>query len=141
MPNNVRYTLSGSNDISAIERTDYPAMAKLPYSHPKLTVFGSIRQLTGGVTAPSNGDAGQNMMDPNPSDSAVKENTVRIGDHPAGFGIYLFDYKPEFRDTFGHGRQFGVIAQEVEPIVPEAVSIGDNGYRRVDYARLGIVRH
>ncbi len=74
------------------------------------------------------------------SDSAVKEHVVRVGDHPAGFGIYLFDYKPEFRNSFGHGRQFGVIADEVERVVPEAVTIGSDGYRRVCYSLLGIER-
>jgi hypothetical protein len=64
-----------------------------------------------------------------------------VGEHPAGFGIFLFDYKAEYRDAFGHGRQFGVMADEVEGIVPEAVMVAEDGYRRVDYARLGITRH
>ena len=66
---------------------------------------------------------------------------MRIGDHPAGFGIYLFDYKPEFRDAFGYGRQFGVIANEVLGVFPDAVSRGGDGLLRVNYARLGITRH
>lgn len=63
-----------------------------------------------------------------------------MGEHPAGFGLYLFDYKAEFSDL-GAGRQFGVMADEVEKIVPEAVTIGSNGFRAVDYALLGITRH
>jgi hypothetical protein len=110
---------------------------KQPYRTPTLTVYGSIRDMTGSVT----GGRGDGLGMQTPSDVACKENAARVGQHPAGFGIYLFDYKPEFRDAFGHGRQFGVMAQEVEPIVPGAVSIGNDGYRRVDYARLGIVRH
>jgi len=53
--------------------------------------------------------------------------------------VDLFDYKPEFAD-FGVGRQFGVMADEVERFVPEAVTIGAHGYRSVNYARLGITR-
>jgi hypothetical protein len=74
----------------------------------------------------------------NPSDVATKENIERIGDHPLGFGLYLFDYKPEFRETWGKGRQFGVLAHEVEMAVPQAVSTHPDGYKQVNYALLGI---
>ena len=71
------------------------------------------------------------------SDRRAKQNIVRIGDHPLGVGLYLFDYKPEFRDAWGHGRQLGVMADEVEQVMPHAVSAHADGYRRVDYAMLG----
>jgi hypothetical protein len=57
-----------------------------------------------------------------------------------GIGLYLFDYKPEFRDEWGHGRQFSVMEQEVEMIMPEAVCMHPDGYRMVDYGMLGIRR-
>ncbi len=74
------------------------------------------------------------------SDRNVKENIVRIGEHPLGIGLYLFDYKPAFRDQWGHGRQFGVMAQEVETVMPAAVCTHPDGYKMVDYAMLGISR-
>jgi hypothetical protein len=74
------------------------------------------------------------------SDPVLKENALRIGEHPAGFGIYLFNYKTEYSE-FGMGRQFGVMADEVEQIVPAAVTVGAHGYRTVNYALLGITRH
>lgn len=77
----------------------------------------------------------QNMM---MSDRALKQDIVRIGTHPAGFGLYLFDYKPEFREAAGFGRQFGVMADEVELVLPQAVVMHPDGYKRVDYALLGI---
>jgi len=73
------------------------------------------------------------------SDRSLKQNIVQVGEHPIGFGLYLFDYKPEFVG-FGVGRQFGVMADEVERFVPEAVTVGAHGYRSVNYARLGITR-
>jgi hypothetical protein len=82
-----------------------------------------------------NGDAGQNMMT---SDRAVKENIVRIGTHPLGIGLYLFDYKPAYREQSGFGRRFGVMADEVETVLPQAVVMHPDGYKRVDYALLGI---
>ena len=112
------------------------AEAKSPYSTPSLKVYGSVRDLTGDVSGVSNDmDFATNAMG---SEPALKENVVRVGEHPAGFGLYLFDYKPEFRDTWGHGRKFGAMADEVEAIVPEAVTVHADGYRVVDYAQLGI---
>jgi len=113
-------------------------VGRRPYARPELKTYGSVRELTGSISGVANGD-GQGMA--MASDRALKENAVRVGEHAAGFGLYLFDYKPEFQDSFGHGRQFGVMAQEVEGIVPGAVHFGDDGYRRVNYAMLGIVRH
>ncbi len=72
------------------------------------------------------------------SDRMTKENIVRIGVHPLGFGLYLFGYKPEYREQWGRGRQFGVMAQEVEAVVPEAILVHPDGYKLVDYAVLGI---
>lgn len=51
---------------------------------------------------------------PYPSDQRAKENVIRIGTHSLGIGPYLFDYKPEYREQWGLGRQFGVMADEVE---------------------------
>ena len=73
------------------------------------------------------------------SDRRTKENIARIGSHPLGMGLYLFDYKPQYREQCGSGRQFGVMADEVEAIVPEAVSMGEDGFKRVDYGMLGVV--
>jgi len=86
-------------------------------------------------------DANANMTKAQgPSDRRIKENVKRIGDHPAGFGLYLFDYRSDFRGDWGHGRQFGVMADEVESVFPQAVSVGIDGYKRVDYSMIGIVR-
>ncbi|MEO6387294.1 MAG: tail fiber domain-containing protein [Croceibacterium sp.] len=114
--------------------------AKAQYAAPTLTIYGSVRDLTGNNASGSNADGGGMQMN-GASDPAFKENVVRVGEHAAGFGLYLFDYKPEFRDAFGHSRQFGVMADEVEQIVPEAVSVDDSGYRFVNYSLLGITRH
>lgn len=52
--------------------------------------------------------------------------------------LYLFDYKSEFQARAGLGRQFGVMADEVEAIVPKALVVHLDGYKRVNYAILGI---
>ena len=62
------------------------------------------------------------------SDRRLKSNIVRVGTHPLGIGIYEYD-------LFGE-RQRGVMADEVETVVPEAVVTGANGYKMVNYGLL-----
>ena len=72
------------------------------------------------------------------SDIACKENIQFLRALPQGFNLYEFEYKPEFKDESGHGRYVGVMAQEVEKVIPEAVIVGADGYKRVNYAMLGV---
>lgn len=136
------------SDDTAQEKS---APIKKAYASPQLVRYGEVRDLTrngtqSGIedTNPSGtqcANSGANKLRMSCfSDCRVKANIIRIGNHPLGFGLYLFDYKPEFRDQCGHGRQFGVMAQEVETVMPEAVSMHPNGYKQVDYAMLGIDR-
>lgn len=112
---------------------------RLSYTAPTLTRYGSVGDLTMGNngTIPDS-NVGTRM---GASERQLKQHISRIGTHPLGIGLYLFDYKPEYRDAWGHGRQFGVMADEVEHVVPEAVSSHPGGYRMVDYAKLGIDRY
>jgi hypothetical protein len=112
-----------------------PSSRKAAYSSPILQVYGSVSKLTQGVTS-KGGDANGTKK----SDRRAKENIARVGTHPLGVGLYLFDYLPEHCVQAGHGRQFGVMADEVEAVMPAAVSVDADGYQRVDYAMLGI-RH
>jgi hypothetical protein len=112
---------------------------KKPYLRPVLTAHGSVSELTMG-SATVGTDAGATKNKNQQSDRNTKENIVRVGEHPLGIGLYLFDYKSEYRDQSGHGRQFGVMADEVEAVMPKAVSVHANGYKVVNYAMLGIVR-
>ena len=62
------------------------------------------------------------------SDERLKSNIVRVGTHPAGFGVYEYD-------IFGH-RERGVMAQEVFHVKPEAVRMNAAGYLMVNYGSL-----
>lgn len=68
------------------------------------------------------------------SDINMKENIKLIGKLGNGLNLYKFDYKPEFKDVAGHGSFIGVMAQEVEKVIPDAVSVANNGYKQVDYS-------
>jgi len=117
----------------------YSGSRKL-YSPPRLTNYGSVRALTQtGSGVNTEGMANQPMR--KPSERFMKENIVRIGEHPAGFGLYLYEYRPVHRSQWGDGRHLGVLAEEVGVIVPAAVTIHHEGYRLVDYALLGIDPH
>ena len=70
------------------------------------------------------------------SDSRTKTIIKPAGELPNGIKLYLFEYKPEFREKWGDGQYIGVIAQEVEKVVPEAVTEGDDGYKVVDYRKV-----
>jgi hypothetical protein len=72
------------------------------------------------------------------SDIRTKENIVAIGTLPNGLPFYQFEYKPEFKDhaLAGHGTHTGVMAQEVQAFMPEAVITLENGYLAVDYGKL-----
>jgi hypothetical protein len=107
------------------------------YQSPVLQVFGRVHLVTQGTGG--NGEDGGGAMTMK-SDRLTKEHIVRVGDHPLGIGVYLFRYKPEFREAWGRGRQFVVMADEVEKVMPEAVSVHPDGYKMVNYAMLGITR-
>jgi len=62
------------------------------------------------------------------SDRRLKSNIERIGTHPLGIGVYeynIFDRKER-----------GVMADEVEAVMPEAVVLHSSGYKMVNYGML-----
>jgi len=109
---------------------------KRKYHAPRLVCYGAVRNLTLSGGTLSNESAA--VKKPVASDRRVKENIVRVGEHPLGIGLYLFDHKPEYREKWGSGRQFGVMADEVETVMPKAVSVHPDGYNLVNYAMLRI---
>ena len=67
------------------------------------------------------------------SDIRLKEDIVQLGRLDNGIGVYRFRYKGS-----DHTAYVGVMAQEVQGIVPNAVGRGRDGYLWVDYDRLGL---
>ena len=128
------------------ENQNQESKPRKSYAAPSLVIYGRVGSLTqGGSGANFEGWPGLCLNRPGMtyrpcSERRIKENIVRIGDHALGFGLYLFDYRPEFQARWGRGRQFGVMIDEVETVVPAAVFMHSDGYKRVDYAALGITR-
>lgn len=63
------------------------------------------------------------------SDPRAKEDIKRVGDNPAGGGLY------EYRMKGTGEKQVGLLADEVARRDPGAVATGADGYARVDYNR------
>jgi len=70
------------------------------------------------------------------SDIRTKENITQVYWLPNGLPVYTYEYKPEYKDEAGHGVHIGVMAQEVEQIMPEAVITRVDGIKMVDYGVL-----
>ncbi len=66
------------------------------------------------------------------SDLQLKHDIVLIGRLDDGLGYYRFVYNG------GHTAYVGVMAQEVQTVMPEAVTRGADGYLRVSYDLLGV---
>jgi len=66
------------------------------------------------------------------SDRRLKADIEHVGEHPRGFGVYDFRYVWDAPGT----KRRGVMADEVAPIMPDAVSVHPSGYLMVDYGAL-----
>ncbi len=109
---------------------------KLKYVAPTLKTYGAVSAMTQNNPGVNAGDAKSKMT--TPSDRSLKENIVRVGTHDLGIGLYLFDYKMQFKDRFGHERRLGVMADEVETVMPSAVVMHPEGFKTVNYGALGL---
>jgi hypothetical protein len=66
------------------------------------------------------------------SDIALKHDIALLGHLDNGIGFYRFDYN-------GSNKPYvGVIAQEVQTVMPQAVRRDRDGYLRVYYDKLGL---
>jgi hypothetical protein len=87
-------------------------------------------------------DASNDIVAFSTSDIGFKENIYPIGDSLekiTRIGGYTFDWKTdeELVSLHGHsGHDIGVIAQEIESILPEIVITRDNGYKAVKYEKI-----
>ena len=78
--------------------------------------------------------AGMGLIQPfKLSDRLAKTDIVKVGELMPGVGVY------EFRYRWGGSRQREVMADEVEAVIPEAVSTHFTGYKMVNYGMLPCV--
>lgn len=63
------------------------------------------------------------------SDRRLKKNIRRVGTHALGIGLYTYDY------LWGESGA-GVMADELEMVMPEAVAVHSSGFKMVNYGML-----
>ncbi len=113
---------AGSNLLGQASNSNQSVMSAQEQS--KASTMGFLGQIVGGVA----GNSGLFK-----SDRRLKQNIVSAPDmldRLRRVRLVEFDY------IDGGTDQLGVIAQELMPIFPDAVSTGADGYLQVDYARL-----
>ena len=71
------------------------------------------------------------------SDKKLKTNIRKVGELASGLNTYFWDWTEEAKKLVGNQMTFGVMAQEAIEVFPEAVSMHQDGYLQVDYARIG----
>jgi hypothetical protein len=85
-------------------------------------------------------DASNDIVAYSTSDSRLKENITPIAnalDKVKSLTGVEFDWKKETKDVHGYeGHDVGVIAQEVQAVLPEAIRTNDTGYLSVRYEKM-----
>jgi len=73
-------------------------------------------------------------------DIRTKEDITFIKQLRPGINLYTFRYKKPFRHlaNAGPGLCYGLMAQEVEKLYPNAVKVNSNGYKSINYSLIGI---
>lgn len=102
-------------------------------------LIGYLLKLTqlvsGGTTGASIDNDGTLIR--TPSDASLKENVSELsGGLSQTLALNPVYYDWIDKQRFGEGRQIGFIAQEVQPIVPEAISHNADATLSLDYAKL-----
>jgi hypothetical protein len=140
---------NNTNDyiLTATGGTTINGEGNLRFDGSALKVTGSVAissSLAVGNISPSATvgriDASNDVVAYSTSDIRLKENIIPILNPISkieAIGGYTFDWKPEHKDLHGfEGHDIGVIAQEIEVIMPEVVTTRDSGYKAVKYEKL-----
>ena len=103
----------------------------------RMTIWNTGDMLVYGCTSWFNGDHQGSCL----SDARLKTNIQpfpNLLERLAQLEPVHFDWKPSNPSELhtGGGRQTGLIAQQVEKLFPEMVTMGKDGYRRVNYGQL-----
>jgi hypothetical protein len=101
------------------------------------TTTGALT-VTGGVGVGGAMNVGGDIVAFSSSDRRLKENILPISNPLQkinSIGGYSFEWNKEKQDIY-NGKDYGVIAQEIEEILPELVDTRENGYKAVKYDKL-----
>lgn len=131
LPLNEILALSGQSQVqtpqfastpqTGVAGTDVAGITQAGYAN-QMQGYNAQQQQLGGLFS-----AGASLI-PLLSDRRAKTEIKRIGTADNGLGLYLYRYKS------GGPFQIGVMADEVEQVAPNAVVLGPDDFKRVNYA-------
>lgn len=134
MPSWKKVIVSGSAaDLSSLTVGSITASAAITGSSIEMSghITGSNGQFTGALTVTGDITAYHS------SDRRLKDNIEVIEgslEKISKIGGYTFDWNNN--QAYHHGHDVGVIAQEIEEVLPEVVVTRENGYKAVRYEKL-----
>jgi hypothetical protein len=100
------------------------------------SMFSGAGGLLGSITGTTGDIAGEIIKKLPFSDIRLKENITKVGSLDSGIGLYTWSWNEEGKRLAGDTPTVGVLAQEVQQVMPEAVIRGDHGYLTVNYSKL-----
>lgn len=105
-----------------------------------VTITGSLGVGTTGSAVVGRIDAANDVVAFATSDQNLKKNIKPIKnaiEKVEQIGGYTFDWKKDKKNIHGFsGHDIGVIAQEIEAVIPEVVVTRENGYKAVRYEKI-----
>ena len=115
-----------------------------PTAADRLQVFGDIRVGTTGANGCIKNFAGTGIVGTCSSDRRLKKSITPFGPTldkvTALQPVHYFWRASEFPDRhFGDSQNDGLIAQDVEQILPDLVATDSDGYKAVDYSKLPLL--
>jgi hypothetical protein len=133
---NVIIMPGGNVGIGAFD--DFPTITD------RLHVFGDIRMGTTGTNGCLRNFAGTGLIGTCVSDRRYKKNITPFGpalnDLAALQPVHYFWRAEDFpQQKFGDSRAYGLIAQDVEEVLPELVVTDEHGFKAVDYTKLPLL--
>jgi hypothetical protein len=99
------------------------------------TSVGNIQQTEGILSGLGDAASGIGTLIAT-SDVRLKENLNKIGQLPSGLGLYSWDWKDSAPSDAKSNQTIGVLAQEVQQLIPDAIVQREDGYMAVDYSKV-----
>ena len=123
---------------------DWSTSGGVPTATDKLQVFGDIRVGTSGTNGCVMNFAGTGLIGTCASDRRYKKGITPFGpalDRIAALQpVHFYWRADEFPEHhFGDSQAYGLIAQDVEQVLPELVVTHEDGYKAVDYSKLPLL--
>ena len=137
---NSNTVVSGSSQVTLSSTTGYGTVI-----NQNLLTTSNVQHASLGIGMAASGtsgriDAANDVVAFSTSDIRLKENIKPIEnalDKISKISGNTYDWKADLKDVHGYeGNDVGVIAQEVEAVLPQLVQDRDNGYKAVKYDKI-----